>query len=302
MAASTTINSQRSGRHYPGAAILAALLVCLLWSYWPTIADLRAFWAVNEDYSVGQLVPFVAVYLAWRCCRRVEFGALRPCWWGLAVIGVAQAGRFFGVYFFYVSIERYCLVLAIAGVVLLVLGAAMFRRLLWVLVFLLLMVPLPRQVHEAVSLPLQTVASASAAFVLEMLGFVIVREGNALRLDDQAVVAVTEACNGLRMLTAFVFVAAVLAFLIRRPPWQRATILASSIPIAIVTNAIRLVVTSVCVAVTGDASIDEMVHNYAGLAMMPVAVLALAGELWLLPRLTHMSVSRGAELAGSRAG
>ena len=46
-----------------GATIALALLVALLWSYWPTLVRLFGDWQDDDNYSVGQLVPLAALYL-----------------------------------------------------------------------------------------------------------------------------------------------------------------------------------------------------------------------------------------------
>lgn len=219
-------------RRHAWLACVAALAACLLWSYWPTLVELYGFWSRNDDYSAGQLVPLVAVYLVWRQRDALLSQPARPSGWGLGLLGLAELLRLGAVYYGFASIERFAAVVSIAGVVLLAAGWRVFWRLRWVLAFLVLMLPLPARVHEALALPLQRLATHLAALTLELLGFFVVREGHVLRLDAQTTVGVTEACSGLRMLTAFVFVSAVLAFLIHRPPWQKALLVASSIPIA----------------------------------------------------------------------
>lgn len=285
---------------YPYLALIASgtLLVCLLWSYWPTIVELREFWMRNQDYSVGMLVPLVAVCLVWRKRALLLAEGARPCWWGLALLALAEAARLVGVYYGYGSAERYALLLAIAGVVLLAAGGRIFRRLLWVLVFLSLMVPLPARVHEAVALPLQDKATTSAVFALELLGFFIVREGHVLRLDGGTTIAVSEACSGLRMLTAFIFVAAVLAFLIDRPRWQKLTLVVFSIPIAVISNSVRVIATSIFVYHAKDPSLSDRFHDGAGLAMMPLALLLCVG---LLKFQGLLSVSDRSPVQGVRA-
>ncbi|HUW84179.1 MAG TPA: exosortase/archaeosortase family protein [Phycisphaerae bacterium] len=266
---------------------LVFLLGCVFWSYLPTIRDLCAVWSTNEDYSVGALVPVIALYFVWRCRAQCDLSTVRSCWGGIVVIGFAQLARVFGVHFYYSSIERYSLVLTVAGVVFLVGGCSVFRRLTWVLAFLLLAVPFPSRVHEMISLRLQPMASAAAAFVLEGLGLVVQRRGSILQVEDQALVAVTEACNGLRMLTAFMVVAAVVALVIRRPAWQKAVVFASSVPVAILANALRLAATSLYVALVDSSASEGMFHDYVGLAMMPASLLLLVLELRLMSRLAH---------------
>ena len=267
-------------------AVSVSLLACLIWSYWPTILELCAFWSRNDDYSCGPMVPFIAIYLVLRDRARFGLPRVSPCSWGLVGILVAQAFRFAGAYYGYASVERYSLVCTAVGLVLLVAGWRVVIRAKWVFLFLLLMVPLPRQIHEGTALPLQGLATGLAEFSLQSFGFFVVRNGNVLRINEDSVVAVTEACSGLRMLTAFILVAAVVAFLVRRPAWHKAVLVLSSIPLAILTNAIRLVATSMFIVYADAPGSEVLFHDYAGFIMMPVALLFLLGELRVLSRIS----------------
>lgn len=266
-------------------AAATALLVVLAWAYWPTIFGLWKDWRGDPNYSVGQLVPLVALYLLWQERGRLRKCRVATCWWGLGLLLLAQAGWFFGLLFLYESAERYALVLTVAGLVLWVGGREVFWRLRWILVFLLLMVPLPGRIHNAVSGPLQQYAAVSTVFVLEVFGAAVGREGNTLALNDQTSVGISEACSGLRMLTAFVVVAAAFAFVVDRPRWQRAVLVLSSIPIAIICNVVRLVATAALYSTLSSSIAERFFHDFAGLTMMPVAVAILVGELWLMKKL-----------------
>jgi exosortase len=261
------------GRLVPVYLALAALLACVLWSYWPTLTELRAFWARNQDYSVGALVPLVALYLVWRQRRVLLAEPVRPCAWGLAVLLAAELLRQIALFYGVASGERYAVVLSLAGAVLLAAGRRVLRHSGWILVFLLLMVPLPARIHEAIALPLQRLATTAAVFALELLGFFVVREGHVLHLNEQTTIGVAEACSGLRMLTAFVVVASLLAFLIHRPRWHKVVLLAASIPIAVLSNAIRSVLTALVVYYAQNPALSEAFHDAAGLAMMPLGLL-----------------------------
>jgi exosortase len=216
-----------------------------------------------------------------------------PCWWGVGLIILGQAARAFGLMFFYESAERYSLVLTVAGIVLLVVGRQLFWQLRWILLFLFLMVPLPGRIHNLISGPLQNLATAGAVCTLELFGVTVVREGNVMVLNDNVPVAVAEACSGLRMLTAFVVVAATLAYVVNRPRWQKATLVLSSVPIAILCNLARLVATAVLYMVASSEIAESFFHDFAGLTMMPLAVLVLVGELWIMARLVLDEPSAG---------
>jgi exosortase len=195
---------------------------------------------------------------------------------------ISQMIRLAGLYYMYGSLERYSIIFAVAGVVLLVWGYQIARRLVWVFIFLLLMIPLPGKVHDQVAIPLQSFASASAVFCLETAGYLVALQGNVLELSDRTSVAVAEACSGLRMLTAFTMVGAVLAFMVRRPAWQKTVIVLSSIPVAIVANTLRLVATVLLHEWVGGEVANRFFHDFAGLSMMPLAVIILVVELRLL--------------------
>ena len=153
------------------------------------------------------------------------------------------------------------------------------------MLFLFLMVPLPGRIHNLISGPLQKLATTGAVFCLELIGITVAREGNIIVLNDRVPVAVAEACSGLRMLTAFVVVASVLAYIVNRPRWQKVVLLCSSVVVAIVCNLIRLVVTAGLFLYTSSAAAERFFHDFAGWTMMPLAILLLLGELWIMAQL-----------------
>jgi exosortase len=269
----------------PWAAVALATLAALLWSYWPTVVPLFKDWRQSQDYSVGQLVPLVVFYLIWHERATLRVCRIAPCWWGLALILLAQIGRTYGLVFLYESAERYSLVLTIAGLVLLIGGRELFRKTAWILAFLLLMVPLPGRVHNMIGGPLQTMAAAGSVFVLELAGVTVLREGNVIMLNDKIPVAVAEGCSGLRMLTAFILVAATFAYLVNRPRWQKVVLLASSIPVAIFCNIVRSSTTCALYILASSQTAERFFHDFAGLTMMPLAVFVLAAEVVVMGRL-----------------
>ena len=258
------------------------LLVVLIISYLPTIIPLFKDWQSDDNYSVGQLVPLAALYLLWNDRKELARCEIRPCWLGAIVIVLAQAVRVYGLVFLFESAERYSLVLTIFGLTLLVAGWQVFRQVFWILMFLFLMVPLPGRIHNIISGPLQGYATTLAVATLELIGVTVVREGHIMLLNDHIPVAVAEACSGLRMLTAFIVVAFVLAYVVNRPRWQKVTLIISAIPVAIICNQLRLVVTALLFLVVSSETGEKFFHDFAGLTMMPIAVLMLAAELWVL--------------------
>ena len=147
------------------------------------------------------------------------------------------------------------------------------------------MLPWPNRLHAAVSLPLQRWSTSSAVFCLELIGYKILQEGNVIHIG-QSTVAIAEACNGLRMITAFIVISGLVVLLVNRAWWEKLIVLASSLPIALLCNTIRLTITAIFFTMLEGEYWEKIFHDFGGYAMMPLALAAVVAELWLLAKLT----------------
>ena len=277
---------QATGNYLGLISSVLVLLAITVGSYLPTMRSLFTAWQNDDNYSSGQLVPLVAAFLVWRERKALSQCVVAPCWWGgIVLLVLAETTRMFGLLFMRLSMERYALVLAIAGLVLMVAGRQVFRRVVWILLFLFLMVPLPTVVHNLISPPLQRVATTGSVFLLEAVGISVSQQGNVVVLNGETPLAVAEACSGLRMLTAFIIVAAFIAYMVKRPRWQKGVLLVSSIPVAVVCNMVRIFATAMLMLYVSAEVAQKFFHDFAGYVMMPVAVLLLFGEIWLMDRI-----------------
>ena len=265
----------------------AFVLLTFFWSHWPDLVELWGLWQRSDEYSSGLLVPFLTVYVLWSRRRDIAKCPIKPCLWGVLALVVAQAFRFFGLFFMYGSATRLSIALTIGALVLLLFGWQLARKVATVLLFLCLMLPWPNQVQAAVAQPLQRWATSSAVFCLEIVGYEVAQEGNIIYIGD-ASVAVAEACNGLRMLTAFLVISGLVALLVRRALWEKMIVLASSLPVALLCNTLRLAITAVFFTVLEGEQWEKVFHDFGGYAMMPLALAAIVGELWLLAKLTTL--------------
>lgn len=265
--------------------IVVALLAVTVWSYWSVIVDLFKEWQGDDDYSAGQLVPLIALFLVWHERKKLRECTLSPCWPGIALLLLAQAARTYGLLFMFESAERYSLVLAIAGLVLTVAGWQVFRKVYWILLFLFLMVPLPGRVHNMISGPLQTMATTGSVFLLEAFGVNVSQQGNVVTLNEQTTMAVEEACSGLRMLTAFIIISAFITYMVKRSRIQKAILLLSSIPVAVMCNILRLCITAILFILVNAEVAEKFFHDFAGFCMMPAAVLLMFALLWIMDKI-----------------
>ena len=263
------------------------VLIAFIWCYKAGFADLWNLWHRSDEYSSGLLVPFLAVYILWSRRMTITQCRIKPAVWGLFAFIAAQLVRVFGLFNMYNSAERLSIVLTIAALVLLLFGWQLLRKVSTVLLFLCLMLPWPNRVQTAVTLPLQQWATSSAVFSLEMVGYEIIQEGNVIHIGDVRV-AVAEACNGLRMITAFFVISGLVVLLVKRAWWEKLVVLVSSLPIALLCNTIRLAITAVFFTILEGEYWEKLFHDFGGYAMMPLALAAMVAELWLLKKLTTL--------------
>jgi len=261
------------------------LCAAFIWAFGPTFGNLWRTWQNNSDYSAGQLVPPAALYMM--ATRRNVLRKLHFRFWsgGLLAFGLGAAVHLFGAVYMYRSLENAGTVMCAIGILMSILGRDASRRLWYPLLFLFLMLPLPHRLHLAVLMPLQDVSTRVSATVLEMLAIPVSQTGHVLEVAGHKL-AVAEACSGLRMALAFLIVSAVVVFVISRPRWQKATVLLSSIPIAVTCNVVRIVV-SACLYNAGfEALAKGAFHDGAGVLMMPIALLLIYLEFRVLQDLT----------------
>lgn len=277
------------------------VLIAFIWSYGHSLADLWRLWNESDEYSSGLLVPLLAIYILYSRRRGFAQCSFEACGWGLLAFVLAQMIRFLGLFLMYSSAERLSIVLSIAALILLLAGRQFFRKVLPILLFLCLMLPWPNSIQTYIGLNLQRYATSSAVFCLELISYEVVQEGNVIHIGDVSV-AVAEACNGLRMITAFFVISGLVVLLINRAWWEKLIVLASSLPIALMCNTVRLAITAIFFTVLKGEYWEDIFHDFGGYAMMPLALAAIVGELWLLTKLTTLPVEDEAIVIARQSG
>jgi exosortase len=153
------------------------------------------------------------------------------------------------------------------------------------IVFLIFMYPLTGVLFDTVSLPLQRGATSFSAYLLQIVGIPAFGEGTVLNLPGLKPLGVEAACCGLRMIVTCLALCFGASFFIQKSLWEKVIIVASSVPIAVFVNVVRITVTG---AVADLGNYDYAVtafHDSLGLFTMPMAIALLWTETWAI---THL--------------
>jgi exosortase/archaeosortase family protein len=251
-------------------AVLYMLPVIVLTAalYWKHIVGWEHVWRTNSAWGHGYLIPVIAVVIAHFRLKELNPQRIQPSIWGLALILTGLVLRVWCEMLRFGYPGALTFLLVVAGLVLLALGRDMFKVLLVPVAFMVLMIPLDLKYYESMALPLQKVAAMGAERVLPLFGYkhflrdsplfqmefdewrrtaaeyasYVYRDGTVLFTagTGKAGLSVAGACAGLHLLFAFVALGVMMAYIYRHPLWERIVIMASSVPIAVFCNMVRI--------------------------------------------------------------
>jgi exosortase len=274
-----------------------AVALMLALAYSPNLRELFRIWADDPNYSHGFLVIPIALFMLWR--RLSEMPWERPrddaaaSWLSWVALAMVLAVRFAAYEAAFQWVETATLVLVIACLTWTFGGASLVWRVWPALFFLVFMLPLPVSINGLIALPLQRIATTGSYFILQMSGFWAVQQGNVINLktpDGMELLDVALACNGLKMLMTLAATVTATVMLLPLPAWKRIAMLLSAVPIALVSNMIRIVVTACCYYYLEGGHAKEWAHDISGWLMMPLALVLVGAELqilaWLDPEKT----------------
>lgn len=258
-------------------SILLPLFIC---AYWVPISATVKVWYTNGDYSYGFLIPIISAYIFWDMRKKIEHVTFQNSW------GV------FPVLLFFVAISVYAILGSSGNVsrplvpVLLILFAAyclgtdFVKNFLLPLSFLIFMVPLPAFLDRTIGVFLKHVSSHLGGQLLRLFGMSVFVSGNVIDLGITKL-QVVDACSGLRFLFPLIALGVLYAYFFERVHWKQVVCVLSTVPIAILTNVIRIAITGVLTYKYGSEMAEGFFHGFSGwvIFMVAFAFLFLEGRI-----------------------
>jgi exosortase len=262
-------------------AIIATLVTFIVLYAQPMVNTGRTWWS-DPEAGHGLLLAPLALYLAWR--KGLDPSTTPNRALGLTILGFAVAIRHVAALAADPFLARFTMFLSLGALVVYAWG--MRQVFAWWLpaTLLALSVPLPEVVLGTLALPLQLQASSLGAALLSLREIPVHLDGNVIRLPGHDLF-VTEACSGLRSLTALLSIGVLLGGLLLRHPVTRIVIVGLALPVAVLLNGVRVFITGFLVLFVDPSLADGFTHITEGWLLFLVAFVTLAGLTLLAVRI-----------------
>lgn len=262
-------------------ALLLLPIISFILLYFPVFQKLLESWNHDENYSHGYFIPVLAGLMIWMQREKLRQALKRPSNIGLVIIilGLVQfIVAWVGSEYF---LQGTSIIVVLLGSVLYLWGWQMALLTLVPLVYLIFMVPLPAIIWNKLSFPLALMASKVSADLVSAMGLSILREGNILTLPN-ITLQVADACSGLRSLTTLLALSAFVAFISDHTKPKKWILFLAGVPIALVSNIIRLAGTAVLARHFGATVAHGFIHDFSGWVVFVLGLVMLLGVNSLL--------------------
>lgn len=276
-------------RKAPAPLIIGGLAFLLL--FWEPLITLAHDWWSDPDASHGLLLFPLALYLAWKRGLVTDKKPLH--WLGLVVLACSVLLRYLSGLAAELLTMRLSLVGAVLGLLIYFYGIHQLVRWWLPLTLIILSIPLPDVLIGSLALPLQFKASQWGATLLQARHVPVRLAGNVIYLPGRSLF-VTEACSGLRSLTALIALGVLIGGLWLRTSWSRIALVVAAIPVAMALNAVRIFFTGFFVYYVNPALAEGIMHLTEGWAIFVVAFVILGAMAWLLDRIEKLAMARRA--------
>lgn len=276
------------------AGFLLLLLLSVAWCWQPLMTVISRSLGSGEyaHYSHIILLPFVSAYLL-HLKRDAIFEYVRPAFrTGLLATAVAATAIWLGRTSTITEGPEEGLALTILGLVMLWAGGFVlcyglraFRRGAgFPFALLVFMVPLPPLVLSSVIVFLQTASADVSELLFGLIRMPMFRDGFTFALPGLTI-QIAQECSGIRSSLSLLICGLLMAHLLLRMAWTKVVLGLVIIPLAILKNAVRIVVLS-WLAVHVDPSFitASAVHRNSGIPVFLTSLTILGGFVWLLRR------------------
>jgi exosortase len=270
--------------------LLWTVTIIALMMLYPPIRSLLTTSARKAYYLYILIIPLMSGYLFYRE-RRILFSNSGHSRVGAIIMAVGLMLYFLrGNYAAHLNPDDYSSVSVFSvfvfwvGAFVLCFGYEKIKKEAFPFLFLLLMIPIPSYLFERLIGFIQQASVETTYRLFQVMGFPVLKEGFVFHLNAVAV-EVAEECSGIRTTIALFIIGLLAADLFLKTRWKKGVLVLSSLLIAILKNAIRIITLTLLGAYVDVKLINRsFLHHPGGFIFFLFALVLLWGVLWILRR------------------
>ncbi len=251
-----------------GALVLVAYIPSLIWMY--------GRWTVTDTYySHGFLVPFISAFLIWQKRAKLAKLDFKPSNMGWLFLAPSIIIYLISAILRINFSAAFTLVPTLIGLVLLFMGKEYFKQLLFPILFIIFMIPLPEVAIVNISFQLKIFAAKIATFIVNQVGIPAIREGSMIR-TSHAYLMVEDPCSGIRSLVALIALGTLMAYMSHTTRIKKTILFLCAVPIAVGANIFRIVVLTLASEIYGSKFTMGVFQDTMGVVVFIIAFLAFS--------------------------
>ena len=264
-------------------AVIGMSVLLLGFIFWDGLTEMVKIWDTQEAYGHGYMIPFITLFLFWQSKDKLEQIQFEGSRFGLLLIVIGFVVFLLGKFSTIYVIINYGFVITLIGVTLALVGRGGMAYLIWPLIFLFFMIPLPVFIYRELSGSLQLISSQIGVAVIRLFDISVYLEGNVIDLGVYKL-QVVEACSGLNYLFPLMSLAFITAYFFNAPLWKRVVLFLSGIPITVGMNSFRIGMIGVLVEYAGIEQAEGFLHDFEGWLIFMACLGVLILEMWLFTK------------------
>lgn len=261
------------------------VILLLLTSYLPVFSlYAKQHWStanLQGAYAHAPLTVLLIAFLIWRQRDKLAGPARESLSaGGLLLLTIGVVVKFYGDIQGYVVLQGISLIPVLLGLLVLFHNQSTVRALRFPILFLIFIIPLPGAAIDALTLPLVNVTTGLVAGILPILNVDVVQAGHILTVNGQGLQALHEIimapeCSGIRSLVALLALSSFFTNLQGQGFWHSFTLMMVTIPLVILGNCIRVILTVLMIVHVSPETAENFFHWSSGVVVFVITLFGL---------------------------
>ena len=236
-------------------------------------------------YTHGPLVPFVSLVFFFVLVRHTRIMVSPRRIAGFLILLISLLVHLVACLARVNFASGFAFIGVLAGLTVLLWGEKALKRLWFALIFLIFMVPLPEVSISQLNFRLKMIAADWGVELANMIGIIAEQRGNQVFLEGDKSMVIANICNGLRTLISVMAFGAIYVYVCRLRGFWRIALFALSVPVAVVSNSLRIVSLIMVADIWDVETATGWYHDFSGLMILITAFLLMFGferlVLWM---------------------